>query len=145
MKPFALLFALLFTLPLAGCGKGKTTDTVSSKFTTLAEKQEFLERYVKFRRSYDDLHFALSYIDGGSGMVPGPTEWNVRVFAVVPAGEIDQWIDGLSVVSDPELDWISDIPKAPTDLSRYKWYEGDRVIVGIDRESRTVLYWNHAP
>ena len=144
MKPFAL-FALLLTLFLVGCGRGKTTDTVSSKFTTLAEKKDFLERYVKFRRSYDDLHFALSYIDGGSGMAPGPTEWNVRVFAVVPAGEIDQWIDGLSVVSDPELDWISDIPKAPTDLSRYKWYEGDRVIVGIDRESRTVLYWNHAP
>lgn len=99
---------------------------------------------MKFRRSYDDLHFHLSYIDGGSGMVPGPTEWNVRVLAVVPAGEIDQWIDGLSVASDPELDWISDIPKAPTDLSRYKWYEGDRVIVGIDRESRTILYWNHA-
>ena len=143
MKPLAL-FALVLTLLLAGCGKGKTTDTVSNKFTTLAEKQEFLERYVKFRRSYDDLHFDLSYIDGGSGMVPGPTEWNVRVVAVVPAGEIDQWIDGLSVASDPELDWIPDIPKAPTDLSRYKWYEGDRVIVGIDRESRSVLYWNHA-
>jgi hypothetical protein len=134
----------VLTLLLANCGKGKTTDTVSSKFTTLAEKQEFLERYMKFRRSYDDLHFHLSYIDGGSGMVPGPTEWNVRIFAVVPAGEIDQWIAGLSAASDPELDWISDIPKAPTDLSRYKWYEGDCVIVGIDRESRFVLYWNHA-
>ena len=76
-------------------------------------------------------------------MVPGPTESDLRVFAVVPTEEIDQWIDGLSVVSDPELDWISDIPNAPTDLSRHKWHEGDRVIVGIDRESQTVLYWNH--
>lgn len=143
MKPLAL-FALVLALLLVGCGEGKTTDTVSNKFTTLAEKQEFLERYVKFRRSYDDLHFDLTYIDGGSGMVPGPTEWNVRVLAVVPAGEIDQWTDGLSVASDPELDWVSNIPTAPTDLSRYKWYEGDRVIVGIDRESRSVLYWNHA-
>lgn len=145
MKPLALLLALVFTLPLAGCRKGKTTNTVSSNFKTLAEKQEFLERYVTFRRSYDDLHFDLSYIDGGSGMVPGPTEWNVRVFAVVPAGEIDQWIDGLSVVAVPDLEWISGIPKAPPDVSRYKWYKGDRVNVGIDRESRTVLYWNHAP
>ncbi|MDA0841458.1 MAG: hypothetical protein O2857_27150, partial [Planctomycetota bacterium] len=75
MKPLAL-FALVITLLLAGCGKGKTTDTVSNKFTTLAEKQEFVERYVKFRRSYDDLHFDLSFVEGGSGMVPGPTEWN---------------------------------------------------------------------
>ena len=135
----------MVTLLLAGCGKDKTTNTVSSEFTTFAEKQEFLERYVKFRRTYDDLHFHLSYIDGGSGMVPSPTEWNVRVFAVVPAQEIDQWIDGLAVVSDPELDWISGIPKAPTDLNGYKWYQGDRVIIGIDRERRIVLYWNHTP
>ncbi len=144
MKPLAL-FALALTMLLSACGKGKTTDTASNKFTTLAEKQEFLERYVKFRRSYDDLHFNLSYIDGGYGMVSSPTEWNVRIFAIVPAEEIDQWIDGLSAASNPKLDWISDIPKAPTDLSRYKWYKGNRVMVGIDRESRSVLYWNHRP
>ena len=144
MKQLAL-FALTLTMLLFGCGKGKTTDTASNKFTTLAEKQEFLERYVKFRRSYDDLHFNLSYIDGGYGMVSSPTEWNVRVFAIVPAEEIEQWIDGLSATANPKLDWISDIPKAPTDLSRYKWYKGDRVMVGIDRESRSVLYWNHRP
>jgi hypothetical protein len=143
MKPFAL-FALVLMLLLSGCGKGKTMDTSSSEFTTLAEKQEFLESYVTFRRGYDDLHFHLSYIDGGSGMVPSPTEWNIRVLAIVPAGEVVQWIDGLSLASDPELDWISDISEAPTDLSSYKWYEGDHVIVGIDRESRIVLYWNHA-
>jgi hypothetical protein len=143
MKPFALI-ALMLTLLIASCGKTKTTDTVSSEFATLAEKQEFLELYIKFRRSYDDLHFHISFIDGDSGMLPGPTEWNVRVIAVVPVGEIDQWIDGLSEASDPELDWISGIPNAPTDLSRYKWYEGDRVIVGVDRESRSILYWNHA-
>ena len=143
MKPSALI-VLILTLLVASCGKGKTTDTVSSKFTTLVEKREFLERYMKFRRSYDDLHFHISFIDGDSGMVPGPTEWNLRVLAVVPEGQIDQWIDGLSAAPDPELNWISDLPKVPSDLSRYKWYEGDRVIVGIDRESRTVLYWNHA-
>lgn len=76
---------------------------MSSKFTTLSEKQEFLECYVKFRRSYDDLHFHLSYIDGGSGMVPSPTEWNVRVLSVVPAGEIDQWTVGLNTASDTDL------------------------------------------
>jgi len=143
MRPFALL-ALALTLMVTGCGKSRTTNTLSGEFTTLAEKQEFLERYMKFRRSYDDLHYRLSYIDGGGGMVPGPTEWNVRILALVPAGELDEWIDGLSVTSDPELDWVSEIPNAPTDLEGFRWYEGDRVIVGIDRENRVVLYWNHA-
>ena len=143
MKPFAL-FAIALTIFLVGCGNGKTTDTLSTAFSTVAEKQEFLERYVKFRRRYDDLHFRLSFIDGGSGRTPGPTEWDICVFAIVPAGEIDQWIDGLSAATEPELNWVSDIPEAPNDLSDFDWHEDGRRLVGIDREKRIVLYRNHA-
>lgn len=139
-----MLFTLVSVSILTGCGQGKTTDTLSSEFMTLAERQEFLERYVMFRRSYEDLHFDLSYIDGASGMLPAPTEWDIRVFAIVPAGEMEQWIDGLSIASAPQFDWVLDIPNAPTDISSYTWYEGDRVIVGIDQENQSVLYWNRA-
>ncbi len=143
MKPFALL-ALMLMLNLVSCGKGKTTNTASTAFSTVAEKQEFLERYVKFRRSYEDIHFRISFIDGKSGMVPGPTEWNIRLIATVPADEIDQWIDGVGEVKLPDLEWIRDIPNAPTNLSGFKWYQDDKRTVGVDRISRTVLYWNHA-
>ena len=138
------MLPLLLALFISSCEKSKTISKASSEFITLAEKQEFLEQYIMFRRRYDELHYNLSYIDGASGMVPGPTEWNIRIFAVVPAGELDQWVDRLSVIADPELDWVSDIPNAPADLGGYKWYRGRSVIVGIDRESRTVLYRSHA-
>lgn len=143
MKTFALV-ALMLTLNLVSCGRGKTTNTASTAFSTVAEKQEFLERYVKFRRSYEDLHFRLSFIDGDSGMGPGPTEWNIRLLATVPADEIDQWIDGLGAVKLPDLDWVSDIPRAPTDLSQFVWYQDDKRTVGVNRVNRIVLYWNHA-
>jgi hypothetical protein len=143
MKPFALV-ALMLMLNLVSCGKGKTTNTASTAFSTVAEKQEFLERYVKFRRSYEDLHFRISFIDGGAGMVPGPTEWNIRLIATVPADEIDQWIDGLGEVKLPDLEWIPDIPNPPTNLGDFKWYQDDKRTVGVRRSSRTVLYRNHA-
>lgn len=143
MKLFALL-ALILTLNLVSCGKGKSTNTTSTTFSTVAEKQEFLERYVQFRRSYEELHFRISFIDGDSGMAPGPTEWNIRLLAAVPSNEIDQWIDGLSATTTPKLDWILDIPNAPTDFSNFKWYQDDKRTVGVNRVDRIVLYWNHA-
>ena len=145
-----VLLALLFPLLFAGCGKEKTqntpttTDTLSSEFSTLVEKQEFLERYVNFRRSYEDLDFNLMFRAGGGRTIPGATEWNVRILATVPEGEIEQWIDGLAPASAPNLNWVSDIPDAPTDLNGFEWYEGDRVIIGIDRKSGAVLYQNSA-
>ena len=85
MKRSAFL-ALLSPIFLAACGKEKTqntpatTDTLSSEFSTLVEKQEFLERYVNFRRSYEDLDFNLMFRAGGGRTIPGATEWNVRIF-----------------------------------------------------------------
>ncbi len=143
MNPLAL-FVLALTLTLIGCGKGKTTDTSSDSFATVAEKKEFFERYVKFRRNFDDLHFRILFFDGGSGMVPGPSEWDIRLLAIVPVEEIDQWIDGLSAVTDPKLDWVHNVPNAPTDLRDFNWYQDDRRIVGIHRVKRIVLYRNHA-
>ena len=143
MKAFPLI-ALMITLNLVSCDKGQTTHTASTTFSTIAEKQEFLERYVIFRRSYEDLHFQLSFIDGDSGMVPGPTEWNIRLAATIPADEIDQWTEGLDATKLPDLDWVPEIPSAPTDLSDYKWYQDATRTVGVNRVNRNVLYWNHA-
>ncbi len=147
------LAIIIFSLPIffASCKKvtepnSKTTSTQSSEFTTLNEKQEFLERYVTFRRNYDDLSFNISYIDGGGGsrMVPGPTEWDVRIFATVPSANIEDWTKGLSPTTKPILDWVTEIPKAPVDISDFKWYEGDKKLIGINREDRMILYRIHS-
>jgi hypothetical protein len=130
---------------LAGCGgsESKTTDTTSDHFATLAGKQSFLERYVNFRRPYKDLEFDISYLDGGGGMVPGPTEWDVRILAKVPEESLDEWTAGLASTAAPEASWVSSIPNAPATLDSFQWYaEGSR-IVGISRGDRFVLYRNH--
>jgi len=127
---------------VAGCSgkKSKTTHTDSAGFSTLGEKQNFLEQYVTFRRNYEDLQFDVSYIDGGDGRVPGPTEWDIRVSAKVPADAISQWISGMTKTESADTSWVSSIPRAPINLDAFQWYEDGRKLVGINSEERIVLY-----
>ena len=96
---FGALILILLGAVLAGCDEkgGKTTDTDSAGFTTLAEKKAFLEQYVTFRRNYEELDFDISFIDGGDGRVPGPTEWDVRVRAKVPSTDLADWVSGMTM------------------------------------------------
>ena len=93
-KILALLMTL-FTLTLTGCGDCKTTNTKSNIFKTLNDKQIFLEKYVSFKRKYSFLEFHISYNDGSCGIIPSPTEWDIKIFATVPIENINDWSDGL--------------------------------------------------
>lgn len=133
-------------LPFLGsCGGfgSKTTESDSTHFSTLAEKQAFLERYVTFRRHYDALNFAISYLEGGDGLIPGPTEWDVRLFALVPKESLDDWTSGLVSTQDSDLSWVSSIPNAPPKLNSFQWFSDGSRVVGINHEDRLVLYRNH--
>ena len=143
MKAFLRTMFTVLLLPLlGGCGgnASKTTDGDSRRFATVTEKQAFLERYVSFRRRYDELDFAIRYIDGGDGMVPGPTEWDVRILAKVPVGSLDEWASGMVPTQIPDVSWISSIPNAPIEMASFEWYSGGGRIVGISRGNRLVLY-----
>lgn len=136
------LVALLL-LSLTCCGgsksRSKTTDTDSRQFSTLGEKQDFLERYVKFRRHYEELEFDIAYADGGDGRLPAPTEWDIRIFAKVPVDEIDDWIDGLEKAQDVDRDWLAEIPDLPANLGKFEWVAGRGTVVGVDRERQIVV------
>ena len=143
MKAFLRTIFLVLLVPLlGGCGgnASKTTDGDSRRFATVTEKQAFLERYVSFRRRYDELDFAIRYIDGGDGMVPGPTEWDVRMLAKVPVESLDEWASGMVPTQIPDVSWVSFIPNAPIEMASFEWYSGEGRIVGISRGSRLVLY-----
>ncbi len=125
------------------CGpKSKSTATDSHTFPTLAEKKAFLERYVSFRRTYEDLDYLIAFRDGGDGGVPGPSEWDIRLIATVPASEIDGWTSGLTVTTAPDTGWLSQIGDAPSDLTPFEWRGDSQRLVGIDRVRRVVIYRN---
>jgi hypothetical protein len=124
--------------------ESKTTNTNSAKFETFGEKKAFCERYVKFRRSYEELEFQISYKDGGDGAFPSPTEWDIRIVAKVPKDEIENWIADLKETKDADTKWITEIPNAPTMFDGFQWYEDKGKLVGLDRDKRLVLYRNQA-
>ena len=87
--------AILLMSALVGCG-GPTgpasTNTTSDALPSLAQRVEFLERYVTFRRQYQELGFHIVYHNNGGGGVPGPSDWDIRVVAVVPPEQLPQWL-----------------------------------------------------
>lgn len=140
---FKLQLLSIFSLILVSCGpKSKSTTTDSHTFSTLAEKKEFFERYVSFRRTYEELNYWIAYSDGGDGGLPSPSEWDIRMIAKVPTSEIDVWTSGLTVTTSPDTGWLSQVAGAPTDLSTFEWHCDSKRLVGVDRDRRIVIYRN---
>jgi hypothetical protein len=90
MTVVARKLIVFFAGLLAGCGSSAppSIDTTSDAFETLGDKVTVLERHVTFRRTYRSLEFYLDY-KNGTGMVPGPSEWDIGLIATVSADELD--------------------------------------------------------
>ena len=136
-------FILIVAVLLAGCKPSKpaTTKTTSSGFATVAERANFLHEYVTFRRTYETLEFDISYQNNGSGIVPGPSDWDVRLITTVPASDLQAWVPpGVTAGPAPDLDWVKTVPTT-LDLSGVmEWYVDGKRVVGLDRTRRIVVY-----
>ena len=139
-------FLLASVVMLAGCGKSDpdSTNCTSAGFPTLRERIDFLQHYVKFRRTYESLDFAIQYSNNGGGMVPGPSDWDVRLVAVVPAAEMAAWVPAGAPVPSLDGDWLKSVPTS-LDLSGVKeWYVNGGRTVGLDRTRGIVVYRDEA-
>lgn len=139
---------LLAAFALVGCG-GPTgpasTDTSSDALPSLAARVEFLERYVTFRRGYSDLGFHIVFHNNG-GMVPGPSEWDIRLVAAVPPTELAAWVPpGLAATPSADTHWLAGVPGEGQAAGIREWYTGPGLVVGIDREHSVVAYRRWAP
>lgn len=137
------LSLLLAVVWIAGCGQSgpATTSTNSSRYATVQERADFLHQYVTFRRTYETLDFDITY-HNNSGIVPGPSDWDVRLIATVPASELEAWVPrgvpAAPAVQDRQ--WLQSVPTS-LDLSGIsEWYDEGRRIVGLDRIRRIVVY-----
>ncbi len=74
-------------------------------------------------------------------MVPGPSNWDVRLVATVPASELAAWIPaGVPASAGAEAGWVKSVPTA-LDLSGVnEWYVQAHRVVGLDRGGRIVVY-----
>ena len=136
---------LILTLAvlLVGCKPSgpATTKTTSAAYATVAERTKFLNDYVTFRRTYETLDFDILYKNNGGGMAPGPSDWDVRLVATVPASELQAWVPtSVSASTAPDIAWLKSVPTTLNLSGVNGWYIDGGRLVGIDRTKRIVVY-----
>lgn len=143
------LFVLLAaTLLMAGCGwptsGPPSTQTSSSQFATHAEKVAFLEKYETSGRTYVNLDYQISYYNNSGGGVPGPSDWDIRIVAQVPAAELKLWTSGLKPAAAVSTNWLADVSTEIDHSGVSKWFQAGSVAVGVDEEKAIVVYRNRS-
>jgi hypothetical protein len=120
--------AILLLVALTACGtsgaRGETsasltTDTHSAQFATDAEKITFLGRYITLYSAIEATEFHIVYHDNAGGVVPGPSDWDIRVALKVTPANVSAWTDGLQEIDSAgvDLSWGTDLPP---DASRWE-------------------------
>ena len=131
---------------VAGCSENgpPSTKTYSddAKFIQLSKKIEFLEQYVNFRRTYKDLDFIISFHNNSGGLVPGPSDWDIRIVAQIPKAEIELWTNGLHSISLPNIDWMKNLPGSIDYSGISTWFKSDNRLVGVDEGNAVIVYVN---
>lgn len=143
--PLLLAALTIGCLPDGGSPPAQGPETVvetSDSRVSLEDKITFLEQYVSFERTYEQLEYDVVYFNN-SGFPPGPSDWSIKVLAVVPTDELDSWVlpdaQGKEVPS-PTI--FSSIPGDINTQEITEWFVDSQRIVGIDRANSIVFYWN---
>lgn len=142
-----MLVPLLMAIILMSCAKAQSGPTSVTETSVarveLADRIQFIEEYVTFRRIYEKLDYDIMYQNNGGGMVPAPSDWDIRLIAVVPETEIDDWIPaGAEKKDDPSPAWVKDLPGPIERSGLTEWYRKSGTTVGVDRERSIVVYRN---
>jgi len=135
------VFALLLAVGCNGkTGPPSVTETSAAR-PVLADRIRFVETYVKFKRKYDDLEYDIFYQNNGGGLVPGPSDWDVRIVAIVPPDEIDNWkIVGKLDASIATPKWVAATARSIDTGLITEWYTDGNRTVGIGRSHNVVAY-----
>jgi len=139
-RRFFLIIAALFIVGCKPRGPA-TTHTASTKFPTVAERADFLHQYVSFRRTYETLDFEIKFQNNGGGLLPAPSDWDVRIVATVPEAELEAWVPpGVSAAPVHDTDWLKSIPTILDLTGVNEWYSVGGRVIGLDRSKRIVVY-----
>ena len=139
-----LLLAIIYVPGCSGTDRPPSTETASTKFSKLSEKVEFLEQYIKFQRTYEDLDFVISFQNNSGGLVPGPRDWDIRIVAQVPPAELAQWTKGLQPTSSPDIDWLGVLPGRIDYSGVSAWFQSGSRLVGVDEGNAIIVYRNRS-
>lgn len=95
-----------------------TTDTLSRDLAE-ADRLPFLARYLRLHSEVEAAEFHIRYFDGERGLVPGPSEWDMRVAMKIAPANIAAWTADVAPTKTPDstawgyapsdLTWVHEI------------------------------------
>ena len=110
---FALLILMLFLTscsPIASPSStaheehDRTTDTWSTSFESIEEKLVFLGDYITIFSEVQDAEYHIIYHDNSGGLIPGPSDWDIRVALKVAQEDIPLWTNGMKKLIPNQID-----------------------------------------
>lgn len=118
----------------------RTTNTASSSFTTEAEKIDFLAKYIHFHSAVDKAEFRVIFQDNSGGLVPGPSDWDIR--AVLHVADTDAWIKD-KVEREPfDLSWAESLySETMKPTSEPHFYESTASQLAVFEQERIILFY----
>ncbi|MEM9136368.1 MAG: hypothetical protein AAGB01_03320 [Cyanobacteria bacterium P01_F01_bin.42] len=145
-KNYLILFFLISS-SLLGCAieepAPQSIQETSAVRQQLSDRISFIEQYVTFKRSYDQLEYDVAYYNNGGGRVPGPSDWDIKLRAVVPTASLDEWVPSNSEKSvEQPPSWLREIPGSIPVDDITEWYRDGKREVGIDRSRSIIAYRN---
>lgn len=117
-----LLLVIIVSVSYMSLGntKSRTTETWSKQFQKREDKIVFLQKYIKTFSTIVDTEFYINYFDNSVGIIPGPSDWEMRVALIVPEDSVKNWTEGFHEVKKDEIEmnWWNDLPLTTEEWQR---------------------------
>ena len=114
----------------------RSTDTWSSSFDDQAEKLAFLSEYLIAPSEILDAEYHIVYHDNSGGLIPGPSDWDIRAVIKVTPEDIPLWTAGMNKLVPRQIDntmW-NDLQS-----QRFSWEERGYALYYKRPDARTYL------
>jgi hypothetical protein len=123
----------------------RTTDTLSSSFTTVKERLEFLDRYLNFPSQPVDAQYHLIYFDNSVGFPPGPSDWDIKVVVWLEPKDTPLWLKNMTKVATfDDFDWVLKLSPESTelDLETAQYFETSGKRAALPKEGVVALWYS---
>ena len=140
-----LKLTVILCLLMLGCSRQSGPPSTSSTYTpsqSLKQRIDFVEKYVAFRREYEELEYAIDF-QNNSGFVPAPSDWDVKIIAKVPAATVGEWIKNSQTIPYGKWNWHTTTATNIDTSGINAWYTaGSSITIGVDRANSVIAYRN---